>query len=139
MGRNKRQFMQKLTETASGSVVHSGHAVALEIPFDQEVLVKRIVLNVNWQGASSSASSSDAMVATIVQADTQGTITASDASDVNRLVKRRAGGTQKVIIYDETTQMRKYAKSSVGVILNNLDLFNDATYTASLDLHYLEV
>ena len=138
MGRKSysRQAMQKFVQQATGFAVSSGgnlRPINLEIP--EEIVVKRLVLNVVCSTAN--GISEGAFVATICQNDSFNP-DAGDALDPNRIVRSGCGSGSSVLNLDHTITMRKLAGSGLSVQLNNVSATSES-YTVKLTVHYLEV
>ena len=130
----KRQSMQKFIATGfipPATLAAGAGQVALEIPIPEEILVKRVVANVL-------PSDGKLFSAHVIQTDSNGSAAAGDVVNVNRLVRTHyATGTEAANL-DFTITMRKFAGTSVALIVYN----NDAAaggFQYKLTLHYLEV
>ena len=129
----KRQSMQKFIAngyTAPGGLAAGAAKIALEIPIPEEVLVKRVVANCI-------GSDGQPFAINIVQSD-NGTATTADSLEVNRLVKTNYATATESSNMDFTLTMRKFAGSSVALVLTNLGA-NAGGFQYKLTLHYLEV
>ena len=132
-----RQAMQKFTQQATGFAVSSGgnlRPISLEIP--EEIVVKRLVLNV-CVSSGTSGFTDGAFVATICQNDSFNP-DAGDDLDPNRLVRSICGSASSAANLDHTITMRKLAGSGLSVQLRNVSGTGES-YTVKLTVHYLEV
>ena len=131
--------MQKLIETQGVFICPAAStAIALNMDIPEECLIKRIVCNVVQSGTNAGTPSVDdeAFLATVTRSDA-GTAVASDLTEVNRIVRARAGGAWQACTLDFTLTMRKLAGSGVHLIISNLSS-TDSNYYVSLIVHYLE-
>ena len=129
----KRQSMQKFITngfTAPGGLGAGAAKVALEIPIPEEVLVKRVVANCI-------GSDGQPFALHVVQSD-NGTASTADTLEVNRLVKTNYATATESVNMDFTLTMRKFAGSSVALILTNAGA-SAGGFQYKLTLHYLEV
>ena len=129
----KRQSMQKFIAngfTAPGGLGAGSGKIALEIPIPEEVLVKRVICNVI-------PSDGQPFKAAVIQTD-NGTATTGDTLEVNRLVKTNYGTATESVNMDFTLTMRKFAGSSVALVLANAGA-SAGGFQYKLTLHYLEV
>ena len=129
--------MQKFVTQATGFAVSSGgnlRPINLEIP--EEIVVKRLVLNVVCS-SSASGFTDGAFVATICQNDSFNP-DAGDDLDANRIVRSICGSASNAANLDHTITMRKLAGSGLSVQLRNVSATSES-YTVKLTVHYLEV
>ena len=129
--------MQKFVSQATGFAVASGgnlRPINLEIP--EEVVVKRLVLNVVCS-SQASGFTDGAFIATICQNDSFNP-DAGDDLDENRIVRSICGSASSVANLDHTITMRKLAGSGLSVQLRNVSATSES-YTVKLTVHYLEV
>ena len=129
----KRQSMQKFIAsgfTAPGGLGAGSGKIALEIPIPEEVLVKRVVANCI-------GSDGQPFALHVVQSD-NGTASTADTLEVNRLVKTNYATATESVNMDFTLTMRKFAGSSVALILTNAGA-SAGGFQYKLTLHYLEV
>ena len=129
----KRQSMQKFIATGStspGGLGAGAAKIALEIPIPEEVLVKRVIANCI-------ASDGQPYKVSVIQTD-NGSATSADSMEVNRLVKTNYGTATESSNMDFTLTMRKFAGSSVALVLTNAGA-SAGGFQYKLTLHYLEV
>ena len=129
----KRQMMQKFTTagfTSPGGLGAGSAKVALEIPIPEEILVKRVVANCI-------ASDGQPFKLIVTQSD-NGTATTADTLEVNRLVRTKYASATEACNMDFTLTMRKFAGSSVALILSNAGA-SAGGFQYKLTLHYIEV
>ena len=131
-----RQAMQKLiqSDTIAVSAGQNVRPISLEIP--EEIVVKRIVLNVVLTSQVTDFTSG-AFIASVCQNDSFNP-DADDSIDENRLVRSAAGTPGTPVNLDHTITMRKLTGSGLSVQLKNLSA-SDESYYVKLTLHYLEV
>ena len=129
----KRQMMQKFIVngfTAPGGLGAGAAKVALEQQIPEEVIIKRIVANCI-------TSDGQPFAVHVVQTD-NGTAAIADSLEVNRLVKTNYAAATNQINMDFTLTMRKFAGSSVALLLTNLGA-SAGGFQYKLTLHYIEV
>ena len=129
----KRQSMQKFIAsgfTSPGGLGAGSAKIALEIPIPEEVLVKRVIANCI-------GSDGQPFKLSVVQSD-NGTATTADTMEVNRLVKTHYATATESANMDFTLTMRKFAGSSVALVLFNAGA-SAGGFQYKLTLHYLEV
>ena len=116
--------------TAPGGLGAGAAKIALEIPIPEEILVKRVVANCI-------GSDGQPFKLSVVQSD-NGTATTADTLEVNRLVKTHYAAATESCNMDFTLTMRKFAGSSVALVLLNAGA-SAGGFQYKLTLHYLEV
>ena len=132
--------MQKFTistDPALPFVVPSGtEARVLDFLIPEEIIVKRIVVNVNAVTTASHANDGSFCLS-VCQSDSNNAA-AGDPLDENRLIRSWSGAPGAPANLDTTITMRKLAGSGVHLYLANVSNSNESYY-AKFTIHYLEV
>ena len=131
-----RQAMQKFVQQDIIAVASGATLTPINLQIPEEVVIKRIVLNV-VQTSSSGGITEGAFLASVCQNDSFNP-TASDALDENRLVRSVCGNGGHPANLDHTITMRKLSGSGISVTLQNAGSTSES-YLTKLTLHYLEV
>ena len=131
-----RQAMQKLLQQDIQAVSAGGSLRILSFQIPEEIVIKRIVLNV-VQTTTSGNVSDGAFIASVCQNDSFNP-DAGDSLDANRLVRSVCGNGVSPANLDHTITMRKLAGSGISVEIQNAGSSSES-YLAKLTLHYLEV
>ena len=138
-GRKSKQNMQKDIVTFT-SVVQTNEALILAniIP-DQEILVKRVILNVLPinKPDTSAGSLSGAYICGVTESD-NGTASTTDLGSEQRLVRSTSGNAYGINNVDTVLTMRKEGGSGVHAIYRNFDA-GPVTVEGQLIIHFLEV
>ena len=131
-----RQAMQKFVQQDTLAVSSGATFNALSLQIPEEVIIKRIVLNVVCR-SSATGFTDGAFIASVCQNDSFNPTT-GDATDENRLVRSGCGVGSAPLNLDHTITMRKLAGSGISVVLENVGVTSES-YEVKLTLHYLEV
>ena len=127
--------MQKFVEFDTISVGGLGagaSSVVLEQAIPEEVLVKRCVVNVvNLEG-------NVPFEVSIIETDQNGSASNSDRLSITRLVRTAMASNQESVNLDFTLTMRKFAGTSIAVIISNHGA-TGAGFQTKATYHYLEV
>ena len=140
----RRQVMQKLIDTDTSlrlTGVAPFDSIKL-ITFDEEVIVKRIVLSLS--GIMEDTSQFAQVHWCIIQSDSEITPDVSDTINGNRVIVGGilpySGGFSQVATYDHTITMRKLTNSAVYLLvsLKSASSLDGLDFVAYTQLHYLE-
>ena len=130
-----RQAMQKFVQQDIYAVNAGTKLTCASLQIPEEVIIKRIVLNVLPRSAATGTDG--AFIASVCQNDSSNP-TISDDLDENRLVRSACGTAGAPVNLDHTITMRKLAGSGISVIVDNASSTSES-YLVKLTLHYLEV
>ena len=128
--------MQKFVQQSTTAVSSGANTRVINLEIPEEVIIKRIVLNVTPNSAVTNFTEA-AFIASVCQNDSFNP-DAGDSTDENRLVRSICGNAVSPANLDHTITMRKLAGSGISVQLENVGVSSES-FVCKLTLHYLEI